>query len=448
MENNILKCPSCNYLLEDDDLFCPHCGAKIKDETASNFNKPNSKNRKKSIIVVVLVLLVLALGGGILLVSNKINKLANSLTNAYNNQVISQEELTKKISDEEIPGFLTKIVFNKIEINFNTNALKEIEQLGLSDRIIDKESLKNELARKGYSSESIDYAISNADISNKIISVIEDPNSGYQYESKESIQSKLNSLGYTKEEVDNVINGINWSTQVFNNIDVERYLLEKEAVFNDLINLGFSEEDINEAFIMLDDCINYAKEDHSSEKEIVNNIYNRIGREFNPDVGYTYPATVIVDMYYPEHDFRDNAFNRAKQLIGSSDYTPSELKGKLQSYGFADYEINYAIDRSQPAFVNSVQNRALNIMKELQTPSRDIVWDKLASEGYADSPITSLDWEQLLIDYFYWSKEKYQYSDDEAFRDIFDRFSTSGDSYSILMSVKERLGLNTYVPDH
>jgi hypothetical protein len=60
-----IKCPKCNFTLEDDTKFCPNCGKQlIQDQPADKKSVSTPMKRNRNIIViVVIVILILSLIG-------------------------------------------------------------------------------------------------------------------------------------------------------------------------------------------------------------------------------------------------------------------------------------------------------------------------------------------------------------------------------------------------
>lgn len=453
MDNNILKCLWCNYLLEDDDLFCPHCGAKIKGEPT--FVKKGikiskkSKNNKSFLIFVIILMLALC-GGAVILVNNKLNNAANHFTEKYNSSIISQKELSKEIVEYGIPEFLSNAVINKTSIDFNINAMTELDKIDITNGIISKQKIAEHLLDLGYNQETVDYAVSKYNWTSKIADMLEDRMYEYSYWPKLDVINWLSSNGYSDIEIESIVNKINWPVHAIYNTSISycvNYPLDAQQL---LMDQGYTEKEIEEAFEIIENIIRCVKVDYESNVEITRHICALLGHEFKEELGTMYPETEpaaeIIFMYYPQYDFSNNALNRAKKLINDDNCYPNELKDKLQSFGFTDIEVNYVVEKVWPYFDNRIQEYALYQLENNQIAGagEDIIKDELRLLGFSDSAIESIDWKQLIIDYFYWYKNEYQCSDVDAFDEIIFRFN--GDLYFTLVEIKNELGIDSYIP--
>lgn len=107
-----MNCPNCKCSINDNEIFCHNCGAKITE-------KSKIKKYKKIILIAITIFVVLFIITLILLITKKNNNYGS---------IGQKDEISYSYSDGNIPKFIDG-TFSSITINSSDDVLKALEDI-------------------------------------------------------------------------------------------------------------------------------------------------------------------------------------------------------------------------------------------------------------------------------------------------------------------------------
>lgn len=322
-------------------------------------------SKNKIIICTLAIVAVLIIIGFCVTSTINDNNNKNSIINYYNeipnNDLLSESEITSTLSSNYSDKYV-KYLFDYEKIDFNKNALNfayyYMNNLG---DLSDKNALKNELTRHEFTDSQIDYALNNIDwdklLSNYIEACFIDKN------------------------------------------------MSKSEIYDNLLEMGYDENDINEAYNILDF--------DGLVATLVNQIISKDKDIVPTDIYITMGATEL-DSSLTENalnsiDFHDLALKKAKEYIEKERKSVSEgnclskavIKMHLNSDRFSDSLVERVIGEIDwDGYINDyIQGE----IRRLGTINRAYTKKCLTDFGYDSSEIdrvlNKVDWKSQAISY-------------------------------------------------